>query len=74
MRSVMLGYLPFALSVQFWLEERLGDGWLRKALLRVNHSWMPRLLTRPFFTLLGYANYPTFAVAAFATKHGQNGQ
>ena len=68
MRSVMLGYLPFALSVQFWLDDKLPDGWLRRALLAVNHSWLPRLLTRPFFTLMGYANSPLFAVAAFATK------
>jgi len=74
MRSVMLGYLPFALSVQFWLEESLSDGRLRMALLKLNHSWIPRLLTRPFFTLLGYANHPTFAVAAFATKGRRNGQ
>jgi SAM-dependent methyltransferase len=73
MRTVMLGYLPFALSVQFWLDERLGDGALKRALEAVNHSWLPRLATRPFFTALGYLNTSTFAVAAFATKDGAAG-
>jgi hypothetical protein len=68
LRSVMLGYLPFALSVQFWVEEKLRNRQAREAILALNHSWLPRLLTRPFFTLLGYVNSPTFAVAAFATK------
>jgi hypothetical protein len=68
MRSLMLGYLPFALSVEFWLEDRLANGPLRKALLAFNRSLFPRLLTRPFFTLLGYLNTPTFALTAFATK------
>jgi 2-polyprenyl-3-methyl-5-hydroxy-6-metoxy-1,4-benzoquinol methylase len=73
LRHVMLGYLPFALSVQFYLDDRMSDGWARHALLALNHSWIPRLLTRPLFTLLGYTNLPTFAVAAFATKPSGSG-
>lgn len=68
LRSVMLGYLPFALSVQFWLDEKLHNRYMKEALLALNRSWLPRVLTRPFFTLLGYVNHPTFTVAAFATK------
>jgi 2-polyprenyl-3-methyl-5-hydroxy-6-metoxy-1,4-benzoquinol methylase len=68
LRSVMLGYLPFALSVQFWAEERLHNRRVKEAILALNRSWLPRLLTRPFFTLLGYVNSSTFAVAAFATR------
>jgi 2-polyprenyl-3-methyl-5-hydroxy-6-metoxy-1,4-benzoquinol methylase len=73
LRHVMLGYLPFALSVQFYLDDRMANCWARRALLALNHSWLPRLLTRPLFTLLGYSNLPTFAVAALATKPALSG-
>ena len=68
MRPLMLGYSPFALSVEFWLDEKMHDGAFKRALLALNRSLLPRVLTRPFFTLLGYLNTPTFAITAFATK------
>jgi len=67
-RSLMLGYAPFALSVQFWLEDRMKDGPSRRALLALNRSLLPRLVTRPFFTALSYLNAPIFAMTAFAGR------
>jgi len=67
MRSLILGYPPFALSVQFWLDEKLQNERLKRALLAFNHSRVPRLLTRPLFALLRYFN-TTFAMTVFATK------
>lgn len=67
MQSLILGYPPFALSVQFWLDERLRNEKLKKALLALNRSRLPRLLTRPFFTLLERFN-TTFAMTVFATR------
>jgi hypothetical protein len=67
MRSLLLSYHPVALSVQFWLEEKMADGAARRALLALNRSRLPRLLTMPLFTLLSYGNH-TFATTVFATK------
>jgi SAM-dependent methyltransferase len=67
MRSWLLGYPPFALSVQFWLDEKLDNGTLKRALLALNRSRLPRLLSRPFFTLLSYSN-STFAMTVLANK------
>ena len=67
MRSLLLSYHPVALSVQFWLDERMADGVVKRALLAVNRSRLPRLLTIPLFTLLSYGNH-TFATTVFATK------
>jgi SAM-dependent methyltransferase len=69
MRSDILGYAPFALSVQFWLDEKLREGPLKKALLAFNRSRVPRLLTRPLFFLLSYFNV-TFAMTVLAIKGG----
>ena len=69
MRSDILGYAPFALSVQFWLDEKLREGPLKRALLAFNRSRVPRLLTRPPFAVLGYFNV-TFAMTVFATNDG----
>jgi SAM-dependent methyltransferase len=69
MRSDTLGYAPFALSVQFLLDEKLREGTLKNALLAVNRSRVLRLLTRPPFILLSYFNI-TFAMTVFATKDG----
>lgn len=73
MRSLILGYPPFALSVQFWLDEKLHNEKLKNALLALNHSRLPRLLTRPFFSLLAYSN-TTFAMTVFATKRDRGSE
>ena len=67
MRSLILGYPPFALSVQFWLEAKMDDGRLRDVLLALNNSRLPRVITRPVFNLLSYSNV-TFASTVFASK------
>jgi len=67
MRTFLVSYPPFALSVQFWLDEHVQDGALKKALAAVNRSWIPRLATLPASTVLGYLNN-TFITTAFATS------
>jgi len=67
MRSLILGYPPFALSVRFWLDEKLHNESLKRALLAFNRSRLPRLLTLPIWAVLGYFN-TTFAMTVFAAK------
>lgn len=67
MQSLVLSYSPFALSVQFWLDEKVGNERLRRVLLALNRSRLPRLLTLPIWAVLRYFN-ATFAMTVFATK------
>ena len=67
MQSLVLSYSPFALSVQFWLDEKVGNERLRQVLLALNRSRLPRLLTLPIWAVLRYSN-ATFAMNVFATK------
>jgi len=67
MRSFTLFYKPFARSIEFWLDEKLGNQKLKKSLLTLLHSRLPRLLTLPYFTLLGHFNKTT-AMTIFATR------
>ena len=69
MRSLVLSYHPFALSMGFWLDEKLRDGTIKSALLTLNNSRLPRVLTLPVFSVLRFFN-TTFAMTVFATKEG----
>jgi 2-polyprenyl-3-methyl-5-hydroxy-6-metoxy-1,4-benzoquinol methylase len=66
-RSFSLFYRPFARSMQFWLDERLENEQLKRALFTIIHSRMLRLLTLPYFTVLGRFN-KTSGMTAFVTR------
>ena len=67
MQSLILGYPPFGLSVEFWLDEKLHNEKLRQVLLAFNRSRLPRLLTLPVWAVLAYSN-STFAMTVLAAK------
>jgi ubiquinone/menaquinone biosynthesis C-methylase UbiE len=72
-RSFSLFYRPFARSMQFWLDERLHNEQLKRALFAVIHSRILRLLTLPYFTLLGRFNRTT-GMTVIATKEDSPAQ
>ena len=50
------GYHPFALSLQFWLDEKVQDGRAKHLLLKCINSMVPRLLLLPYFVLANRLN------------------
>jgi len=61
-------YSPFARSMQFWLDEHLGNEPLRRALIAGVRSRVARLVTLPAFALLSSFNR-TFALTIFANRN-----
>jgi 2-polyprenyl-3-methyl-5-hydroxy-6-metoxy-1,4-benzoquinol methylase len=66
-RSFSQFYRPFARSMQFWLDERLHNERLKRALFTIIHLRIFRLLTLPYFTVMGRFN-KTSGMTVWATR------